>query len=152
MRAWACYTMPSDVSRNVSWNLGSWRQTTMLEHANLWISSFWLSIRLLLPYNWRDQAWRWRVFKVLADMPGKQSVATADVAEWLRRLTRNQLGSPRAGSSPAVCEETNFLFLDSKPFFIDLCLWQCLCLLFSFKCWTWKCLLFMTVLVYSLVC
>ena len=28
----------------------------------------------------------------------------AVVAEWLRRLTRNQMGSPRAGSNPAGCE------------------------------------------------
>ena len=32
----------------------------------------------------------------------------AVVAEWLRRLTRNQLGSARAGSNPADCE---FLFV-----------------------------------------
>ena len=28
----------------------------------------------------------------------------AAMAEWLRRLTRNQLGTPRAGSSPVRCE------------------------------------------------
>ena len=28
----------------------------------------------------------------------------AVVAEWLRRLTRNQMGSARAGSNPAGCE------------------------------------------------
>ena len=28
----------------------------------------------------------------------------AVVAEWLRRLTRNQLGSPRTGSNPVDCE------------------------------------------------
>ena len=39
-----------------------------------------------------------------------QLIATADVAEWLRRLTRNQLGSPRAGSSPAVCGKPIFYF------------------------------------------
>ena len=33
------------------------------------------------------------------------------MAERLRRLTRNQLGSPRAGSSPAVCESPIFLHL-----------------------------------------
>ena len=32
----------------------------------------------------------------------------AIVAEWLRRLTRNQLGSPRAGSSPADCDNDDF--------------------------------------------
>ena len=37
--------------------------------------------------------------------------ASADVAERLRRLTRNQLGSPRAGSSPAVCESPILLHL-----------------------------------------
>ena len=35
----------------------------------------------------------------------------ADVAERLRRLTRNQLGSPRAGSSPAVCERAALFLL-----------------------------------------
>ena len=29
---------------------------------------------------------------------------SALVAEWLRRLTRNQMGSARAGSNPAGCE------------------------------------------------
>ena len=29
----------------------------------------------------------------------------AVVAEWLRRLTRNQMGSSRAGSNPADCGE-----------------------------------------------
>ena len=33
----------------------------------------------------------------------------AVVAEWLRRLTRNQMGSARAGSNPADCE---FFFKD----------------------------------------
>ena len=38
------------------------------------------------------------------------------VAEWLRRWTRNPLGSPRAGSNPADYEElfSNFLALISK--------------------------------------
>ena len=30
------------------------------------------------------------------------------MAEWLRRLTRNQLGFPRAGSNPADCEYFSF--------------------------------------------
>ena len=29
----------------------------------------------------------------------------AVMAEWLRRLTRNQMGSSRAGSNPADCEK-----------------------------------------------
>ena len=29
----------------------------------------------------------------------------AAMAEWLRRLTRNQMGSCRAGSNPAGCDE-----------------------------------------------
>ena len=36
------------------------------------------------------------------------------MAEWLRRLTRNQMGSPRAGSSPA--RDVFFLLLSSFPF------------------------------------
>ena len=32
------------------------------------------------------------------------NVKKAAMAEWLRRLTRNQLGTPRAGSSPVRCE------------------------------------------------
>ena len=31
------------------------------------------------------------------------SFITAVVAEWLRRLTRNQMGFSRAGSNPAGC-------------------------------------------------
>ena len=31
------------------------------------------------------------------------------MAEWLRRLTRNQMGFPRAGSNPAGCERVLFL-------------------------------------------
>ena len=43
------------------------------------------------------------------------SGCTAVVAEWLRRLTRNQLGSPRTGSNPVGCEilfsnSINFLY------------------------------------------
>ncbi len=33
----------------------------------------------------------------------EHELPTAVVAEWLRRLTRNQLGSARAGSNPADC-------------------------------------------------
>ena len=32
----------------------------------------------------------------------------ADVAEWLRRLTRNQIPFGSAGSNPAICGETVF--------------------------------------------
>ena len=44
-------------------------------------------------------------------MAGQYSGYGADVAERLRRLTRNQLGSPRAGSSPAVCERAALFLL-----------------------------------------
>ena len=36
------------------------------------------------------------------------------VAEWLRRLTRNQLGSARTGSNPVHCDEI-LLFVDFFP-------------------------------------
>ena len=39
------------------------------------------------------------------------STPTANVAERLRRQTRNLLGSPRAGSNPAVCGHHRFPFL-----------------------------------------
>ena len=50
------------------------------------------------------------------------SMATvqAVVAEWLRRLTRNQLGSPRAGSNPAHCVFF-FLFFLLLFFFLLAC-------------------------------
>ena len=32
-----------------------------------------------------------------------QNFQSAVVAEWLRRLTRNQMGYARAGSNPAAC-------------------------------------------------
>ena len=38
----------------------------------------------------------------------------AVIAEWLRRLTRNQMGCSRAGSNPADCE-------DILPFFGNIC-------------------------------
>ena len=38
-------------------------------------------------------------------------VRGAVVAEWLRRLTRNQMGSPRTGSNPVGCE---FFFIFCK--------------------------------------
>ena len=38
-------------------------------------------------------------------------VPTAVVAEWLRRLTRNQLGSARAGSNPADCALFDYALL-----------------------------------------
>ncbi|TKR58254.1 hypothetical protein L596_029723 [Steinernema carpocapsae] len=37
------------------------------------------------------------------------------MSEWLRRLTRNQLGSARVGSNPARCEQ--FLFAAKYLFF-----------------------------------
>ncbi|KRY01732.1 hypothetical protein T4E_10445 [Trichinella pseudospiralis] len=37
----------------------------------------------------------------------------AAVAEWLRRLTRNQLGSARTGSNPVCCE---FIFIKKLLF------------------------------------
>ena len=39
------------------------------------------------------------------------SAADVVVAEWLRRWTRNPLGSPRAGSNPADYERVFFFFL-----------------------------------------
>ena len=33
----------------------------------------------------------------------RHSFQSAVVAEWLRRLTRNQMGYARAGSNPAAC-------------------------------------------------
>ena len=49
-------------------------------------------------------------------------VTVVVVAEWLRRWTRNPLGSPRAGSNPADYEElfSRFLALISKCFGKDL--------------------------------
>ncbi len=44
------------------------------------------------------------------------------MAEWLRRLTRNQMGSPRAGSNPAGCEIKSFFFWGGGMFlrgFVD---------------------------------
>lgn len=37
-------------------------------------------------------------------MDGLNTVFEAVMAEWLRRLTRNQMGFPRAGSNPAHSE------------------------------------------------
>ena len=49
----------------------------------------------------------------------------AAVAEWLRRLTRNQMGSARAGSNPARCE----IFLKQKRYlkfkFLHICVKFC---------------------------
>ena len=36
------------------------------------------------------------------------------MAEWLRRWTRNPLGSPRAGSNPANYVKDNFLVFQSQ--------------------------------------
>ena len=43
---------------------------------------------------------------------------SAVVAEWLRRLTRNQMGYARAGSNPAACGNT-FLRLNLKKKYIQ---------------------------------
>ena len=40
------------------------------------------------------------------------------MAEWLRRLTRNQMGYARAGSNPAACGNT-FLRLNLKKKYIQ---------------------------------
>ena len=42
--------------------------------------------------------------KKLGLYPEFDSPMNADMAERLRRVTRNHLGSPRAGSNPAVCD------------------------------------------------
>ena len=45
----------------------------------------------------------------------------AVVAEWLRRLTRNQMGYARAGSNPANCENIFILIKPKKiKLFINL--------------------------------
>ena len=46
------------------------------------------------------------------------------MAEWLRRLTRNQMGSSRVGSNPADCDkfwisECHFKILDAILFYPD---------------------------------
>ena len=46
---------------------------------------------------------------------------SAVVAEWLRRLTRNQLGSARTGSNPVHCElDYFFLFITFFVHFLDV--------------------------------
>ena len=42
---------------------------------------------------------------------------TAVVAEWLRRLTRNQIPYGSAGSNPAGCVLVNFFYINIKNVF-----------------------------------
>ena len=53
------------------------------------------------------------------------------MAEWLRRWTRNPMGSPRAGSNPAHC---GFLFISIDHFFIFISI-DHLLFLSHFYCW-----------------
>ena len=46
------------------------------------------------------------------------------VAEWLRRWTRNPLGSPRAGSNPADYEEAVLLCFDLDSKCLEMIFWQ----------------------------
>ena len=55
--------------------------------------------------SFRDTRFRIKVFKDLR--PTLFSKMNVVVAEWLRRWTRNPLGSPRAGSNPADYEVEN---------------------------------------------
>ena len=54
---------------------------------------------------------RWGLYGLIRDSPPLSSTPFhpsprhAVMSEWLRRLTRNQLGSARAGSNPARCEQ-----------------------------------------------
>ena len=47
-------------------------------------------------------------------------MAVVVVAEWLRRWTRNPLGSPRAGSNPADYEELLSCFLALISKFLEM--------------------------------
>ena len=55
--------------------------------------------------SFRDTRFRIKVIKDLR--PTSFSKMNVVVAEWLRRWTRNPLGSPRAGSNPADYEVEN---------------------------------------------
>ena len=46
-------------------------------------------------------------FHYKAHRNDKLTPTQAVMSEWLRRLTRNQLGSSRAGSNPAYCDTFN---------------------------------------------
>ncbi|KRZ15810.1 hypothetical protein T11_5432 [Trichinella zimbabwensis] len=43
-------------------------------------------------------------YKIFLYTLNRDHSSVAAVAEWLRRLTRNQLGSARTGSNPVCCE------------------------------------------------
>ena len=47
-------------------------------------------------------------------LAGRTSHKQAVVAEWLRRLTRNQIPSGSVGSNPTDCEKNNFLFTNLR--------------------------------------
>ena len=51
---------------------------------------------------------------VLADI---YSVVLADVAEWLRRLTRNQFPSWSVGSNPTICVMISLFFQFNRDLF-----------------------------------
>ena len=55
--------------------------------------------------------------KVFSVLPGLYTIRVV-VAEWLRRWTRNPLGSPRAGSNPADYVE-GIIFIFSITYFYD---------------------------------
>ena len=66
-------------------------------------------------------------------IPFEGVTSSAAVAEWLRRLTRNQFPSGSVGSNPIDCEidalTLNLGFLPEENDLLHLCLLQCICIL-----------------------
>ena len=67
-----------------------------------------------------------REAKYGSQAPSIVIMTAALLAEWLRRLTRNQLGASRVGSSPAECA---FFCLVGLPLLNRLLFWLSLALL-----------------------
>ena len=92
-------SIPSQINRS-SW---FWRITYLIQYCPHWKLGF-----ILIFLGW--YSWIW--FDIAHDISFKtginfvlnlEIVSEAVVAEWLRRLTRNQIPSGSAGSSPADC-------------------------------------------------
>ena len=85
---------------------------------------------LILIFNkeWDDRLWdgSFMVLVLLIRLKYQSSPPAAVVAEWLRRWTRNPMGSPRTGSNPVGCDKFLQFWKSLCQYFLDRYLFYCL--------------------------
>ncbi len=120
---WKCSTDTQFVfSENLDPNINHYHKLNLSQKREL------VSSRVQQFCGLRDEAVWWWAVQTLQTSAVYQSLLPQQrwevvVAEWLRRWTRNPLGSPRAGLNPA----------DNELLFTHLSSWT-----FHVSCWLWR--------------